>query len=716
MPTAPTPIAAPAARARAVTPALVEAAAPDRNRTALRLACYTGLILFFELAFIRYTSAYVRVFGFYQNFVLIATFLGMGVGLLRARAAQRLKWLAPPAALLLLGAVAVFSVARIAVPNDPNEFLWGIFGNATKTRSVPLIVVVAVLFTLVALFFVPLGALVGEQFRKLPPLRAYAADIAGSLAGILAFGALSALREPPIIWFAIGFVVFVLASIRDRRFVVSLGVVGAAALGAALWTSRVKPEFWSPYYRINILKRDDGGFTLMVNGSLHQIMLPLDSAHAAIPGGYVHAVYPAYLRPYRYAARLDTALVVGAGTGNDLSLLLQSGAKYIDAVEIDPTIADIGGAGHPKQPYADPRVHRHINDARAFLRTTPRHYNVIIFGTLDSQTLLSGMSSVRLDNYVYTVESFQSARSRLAQDGTLIAYHMSANPSIGAKLYQMIGDAFGEPPGVFSEYDYLFNLTFVAGHGARDVPPLRSDIQAVLSKPSERPHDDWPYLYLTARTIPAHYIAALLTVLLVTGLFMGVGARRSLAGGRWDAAMFFMGAGFLLVETKSVTEMSLLFGSTWTVNLMVFAAILVMVLVANLVVQRRQPARTGPLFIGLFAALAIAYAIPASVLLPLGTAAQWVGGGLMVALPIFFAALIFSTLLSRRRDAGRALAYNLLGAILGGVLEYSAMALGVKAMYIVAAALYAGAAMYAMREERRRQLQVPQRHREAAAA
>src|SRR5262249_61480040 len=133
--------------------------------------------------------------------------------------------------------------------------------------------------------------------------------------------------------------------------------------------------------------------------------------------------------------------------------------------------------------------------------------------------------------------------------------------------------------------------------------------------------DDWPYLYLTSRTIPAHYIAALLTVLLVTGLFMGVGARQSLAGGRWDAAMFFMGAGFLLVETKSVTEMSRLFGSTWTVNLMVFAAILLMVLIANVVVQRREPTRTRPLFMALFLTLSIAYVIPASALLPLGTAA-----------------------------------------------------------------------------------------------
>jgi hypothetical protein len=196
---------------------------------------------------------------------------------------------------------------------------------------------------------------------------------------------------------------------------------------------------------------------------------------------------------------------------------------------------------------------------------------------------------------------------------------------------------------------------------------------------------------------------------------MGFGARRSLTGGSWDATMFFMGAGFLLVETKSVTEMSLLFGSTWTVNLMVFAAILVMVLIANLVVQRRQVARTGPLFAALFATLAIAYAIPASALLPLGTAAQWAAGGLMVALPILFASLIFSTLLSRRGDAGRALAYNLLGAILGGVLEYSAMALGVKAMYVVAAVAYAAAAFYAARERRALPLPLAGRGVERAA-
>src|SRR5688572_8095487 len=85
------------------------AAAPDltpdaENPTlvAARIAVYSGLILFFELAYIRYSSAYVRVFSFYQNFVLLATFLGMGVGLMRARSAGTLRWLGAPALLAMI--------------------------------------------------------------------------------------------------------------------------------------------------------------------------------------------------------------------------------------------------------------------------------------------------------------------------------------------------------------------------------------------------------------------------------------------------------------------------------------------------------------------------------------------------------------------------------------------------------------------------------------
>jgi SAM-dependent methyltransferase len=655
------------------------------NSPATRIAAYSALILFFELALIRYTAGYVRVFAFYLNFVLIATFLGMGVGLLRASQAQRLRWMAVVVTPLLFGAVWFLARSRIAVPADPDEFVWGIFvASSTLSREIPLSLVVAALFTLCALFFVPLGALLGAEFRKLPPLRAYAFDISGSLAGILVFGALSAMRWPPLAWLLIGFALWVIVSLPDRRFAAMLGVAGLAALACAAAVRSDAREYWSPYYRITVAA-DGPMLRLDVNGSVHQYVMDLDSTRAAAHP-YTRVARAGYVMPHAWVRSVDTALVVGSGTGNDVALLLQRGAKHVDAVEIDPVIADLGRALHPQQPYADPRVQLHVNDARAFLRQTDQLYDVVVFGTLDSQTLLSGMSSVRLDNYVYTVESFRSAAARLKEGGSLVVYHRSPEPYIGAKIYQMMDSAFATPVGVHFGEMNLFNLIFVAGEGAARVP-AGSPVMRDLERPYTAAVDNWPYLYLRGRTVPGHYRVALVIVLAVAALFVLVGARREVTHG-FDPAMFFMGAGFLLVETKSVTEMSLLFGSTWTVNLLVFSSILVMVLLANLYVLRRPPLRLGVLFPALLGALAIAYAVPASRLLWLGTAGQWVLGGLMVALPILFAALIFSTLFRATVEPSRALAWNLLGAIVGGVLEYSAMAVGIKALYLIAAGIY----------------------------
>jgi len=668
---------------------------PEDFVTGLRVACYSALILFFELALIRYTAGYVRVFGFYLNFVLIATFLGMGVGLLRAEKADLLKWLAVPASLMLFGAIAFFAEVHIAVPSDPNEFVWSIADPANAgARQVSLAVVVAALFALLSAFFIPLGAQLGANFRRLPGLRAYSYDIAGSLAGIVLFGLLSALRQPPAVWFGVALTAWVIVSLGDRRYALALAATALCVFGMARWMKR-GAEYWSPYYRINVTRPERQVYRVDVNDALHQAVLDLDSARAETYH-YARIARFGYVRPYAYARSLDTVLVVGAGTGNDLALLLQRGAKYIDAVEIDPVIADIGAAVHFQQPYADRRVHLHVDDARAFLRKTTRSYDAIVFGTLDSQTLLSGMSSVRLDNYVYTRESFAAARSRLKPSGTLIVYHLSGDPYIAAKIYQMVGDVFGSPPGVFGDYMNLFNYTFVAGSVTHPVPAAPDSVMTKLNTRYPQARDDWPYLYLRGRTLPGHYAVALLSLLLIAATFVGIAGGRDIARGV-DGAMFFMGAGFLLVETKSVTEMSLLFGSTWTVNLLVFSSILAMVLLANVWVRRRPPTSTKPLFAGLFAALAVAYLMPASSLLWLGTAGQWALGGVMVALPIFFASMIFSTLLGQRVEPARALAYNLLGAIVGGVLEYSSMVLGIKALYLVAGGLYLAAMVLAAR-------------------
>jgi len=126
------------------------------------------------------------------------------------------------------------------------------------------------------------------------------------------------------------------------------------------------------------------------------------------------------------------------------------------------------------------------------------------------------------------------------------------------------------------------------------------------------------------------------------------------------------------------------------------------VLLANLAVQRTKPFNTTPLFAALLASLGIAYVIPVSDLLWLGTLGQWVLGGLLVALPVLFASLIFSTLLAQRIDPARALAYNLLGAIVGGALEYTSLAMGIKALYLLAGAVYGAALLASLRRTQQR--------------
>jgi len=143
-----------------------------------------------------------------------------------------------------------------------------------------------------------------------------------------------------------------------------------------------------------------------------------------------------------------------------------------------------------------------------------------------------------------------------------------------------------------------------------------------------------------------------------------------------------------LLETKSVTEMSLLFGSTWQVNVLVFASILFLIFVANLFILRKGPFDKSRLFFFLFISIGVSYAIPARSLLALPLFGQWITGAFVTAVPLFFAGMLFSQIFQNRQEPTTSLGYNLMGAICGGLLEYSSMALGTKNLYLLALVLY----------------------------
>jgi hypothetical protein len=203
----------------------------------------------------------------------------------------------------------------------------------------------------------------------------------------------------------------------------------------------------------------------------------------------------------------------------------------------------------------------------------------------------------------------------------------------------------------------------------------------------ELPTDDWPYLYLARRTLPLHYLKGLAVVLVFSALLIVVSGGRQMRGGT-DLEMFLLGLGFMLLETKSVTEMSLLFGSTWEVNLLVFSSILIVILLANWVVLTRPEIPIRGVLVATLISLAVGYSVPVRAIAGSAVWLEWTLGGLLVAAPIFFAALTFAALFKDRVNSVRSLGYNLFGAAVGGVLEYSVMLLGVKKLYLVAGLAY----------------------------
>jgi len=309
------------------------ATANEMIRRAIPIAATAAFILFLELALIRYIAAYVRVFGFYVNFVLLATFLGMGTGMLRRRNVDQLLWIGVPALMLLTGLVAFLAIVPIDVPAHASEYLWGFTSASNVPRHVSINVAVIALFALTTMLFVPLGALLGNRFAQLAPLTAYTADLAGSLIGVSVFAGLSQLRTEPTIWFAFALVVWVALVWRRQALAIAMTVAAAWSLVAVHWTREGTLEYWSPYYRVFVKPSGvPGDIQINVNGALHQEIVDFDRADRS---AFRRTIRMAYERPYRIIGRIDTALVVGAGTGtgNDIATLLRLGMMVTAPLE-----------------------------------------------------------------------------------------------------------------------------------------------------------------------------------------------------------------------------------------------------------------------------------------------------------------------------------------------------------------------------------------------
>jgi SAM-dependent methyltransferase len=678
--------------AQAAVPANLSAEdIPPHTRLDWKLFIASFLGLYFELLVIRYVSTELIVFGVLKNLPLIASFFGLGVGMLRAG-----RVLLARRAFVFV-ALALFVLARFGgyFPLPSLGWEYGVsLGDHSRVFSVLVFLafVTAVLWLIVG-FFLVLGSLVGEHLDQAPPLSAYGVNLAGSLAGILAFTCLSFLRTPPAVWLAIGFVLLLPFIWRQWTEIAVL-----AALVAI--TAIPQPNtYWTPYHRIDIEpvrtaeSPTPSAYSLSYNHSWYQTMVDLSPEFVrqhpqAEPNRSVRDYYEL---PYRFVSKPQDVLVVGAGTGNDVAAALRHGAKHIDAVEIDPVILAMGRRYHPEQPYASAGVTAYVDDARAFFSKSKRKYDLIVFGFLDSSTLLTSFSSLRLDNYVYTRESFDAARRLLKPDGTLVLAFAVTRGYVANRLFVTLTDAFGIEPRAFVIRTNVMGMLYVEGAARSAQLSGVHEATAELRGSSRNAvvaTDYWPFLYLEGKSVPM----PLLTVILTFVVSAWIWQRRSIRQHLNAAAVefFFLGAGFLLLETKAVTQLSLLFGSTWVVNAAVISAFLVMALAANMLAARAK-LNSQVCYGALLLLLTVGSAVPYSLLSGASMVTKIVAAALWAALPVMFSGVIFSSALKNVPSLATALGVNILGAIVGGMLENAVLLGGSVIVGLIACLVYAAA-------------------------
>lgn len=706
------------------------------NRTAsIFLVSVFGLFL--EMMLIRWIGTEIRIFAYLQNTVLIVCFMGLGIGCFTSKRPIRL-WHSFAAIAVLTAILAIpftyESFSRITTYLSMlNGFLiwenaiaadkWSEFVNVSRG-----LIMTFILLALLWEIFLPWGRLLGRLMDEhTDTVKAYSSNVAGSLAGIWLYVALCAVSTPPVIWvLAAAMLAFAFCG-RGTGRLVNFSLLATSVFFA--WIAGLDGDAletrWSPYQKLVMTEVPPDGptawqgkYLITVNNAGYQGIADLSEetvrANSRIPAA--ERGLSQYDVPLRLKPNPRRVLIVGAGSGNDVAGALRGGAHSVTAVDIDPEIIRMGRNHHPEGPYDSDRVRVVNDDARSFFATTQERYDLIIFGLLDSHTTTS-MTNARLDHYVYTRESLERARGLLTEDGVMSLTFMSHAPYISDRMGSCVREVFGAEPLVFQRPTSHLGwggVMFIAGNQDVIRTSLESDpilAESIAGWQTAKPiritgetqiaTDDWPYIYLESPSIPMlHCVLGLLVFSLLIWSRLRTGVALRPAG--WDRShwhFFFMGAAFLLLEVQNISKASVVLGNTWLVNAVIVSGIMVMILAANVIATRWRKLPLAVPAVGLIASCIALYFVDLSTFgfLPYVTKAVLVGA--LTTLPMLFSGIIFirSFAVVKRRDV--ALGANLIGALVGGMLQSVTFVIGIKALLLLVAGLYVMALLTGPRAE-----------------
>lgn len=674
--------------------------------------------LYFEMLMIRWLSSEIRIFAYYKNLVLIACFLGFGLGCALCKCRVHPIATAAPILFFTIFVAAPLPGMRDAVVNLTTLIGGTSQGQIWEVQAAPealkytglaaAVTAVAAFFACIVFTFIPIGQVVGSMLETAPrgPL-GYTVNLVGSLAGILLYTLICFFDQPPAIWFLVGAVLFGLVFFHQRRAV--LFFCGSCVLVAAaltLWVSKTSRVYWSPYQKLTLIAahadQDVVIFWLNTNDSFYQQILDLSpdflAKHKSLLAGEDVNWNP-YNVPYRFMPSPESVLVLGAGMGNDVAAALRNTSASITAVEIDPLILKLGRALHFERPYQSPRARVITDDARSYIQNSHEKFDLILFSLLDSHTTASSYSNIRLDNFVYTVEAMRRARDLLSPAGLMIVKFQASSNWIAQRLSGLLQETFGQAPyqlraetryGTGGSF-YIIGSPVVMRQISQNVE-LTSHLSPLQPSKATLTTDDWPYFYQERRGLPAAVLGMGGFLVFFSFYMIWRIAVREQRGSSpmWSLHLFLLGAGFMLLEAQIISKMALLFGTTWVVNAIVVSGLLVLIVLANLVFDRWPSYRLAIPYTGIIISVLLTYLIPLHAVLLQNFLLRIVVAVVLLCMPIFFAGMVFIRSFSDMRFSGAALGWNLFGSVLGGILETASQAMGMRVLALIAVALYLG--------------------------
>jgi spermidine synthase len=681
------------------------------------LILFSMLGMFLEMMMIRWVSSEIGIFAFFKNFVLVACFFGFGLGCYFSK--RRINLLALFLPLLLLCLLiklpwrplrTLIAILPALLGSSTEVQIWGVPSVPTSVPTMVSAMLITVpIFGLLVFCFVPFGQIVGWLLEHAPQgIRGYSVNVVASLAGIALYTLLCFWYTAPVVWF-LTFGVLLAASIwkvprlRWTTLILSLVCLGLVSIPPS---DRGK-TYWSPYQKLSLKPVVDAGETISyeiaTNDSWYQHIVNLSpnfvQRHPELLDGQP-LEWNSYNLPYRFSGSPKSVLVLGAGTGNDVAAALRNGAQHVTAVEIDPLILKLGRQLHFERPYDSPRVSTVVDDARSYIQNGQEKFDLIVFSLLDSHTTSSHFSNIRIDNYVYTVEALQSARKLLLPDGLFVVKFYVETPWIAGRLQGLLAAVFSQTPlqiqskTVYGTPGRFFIVGSEQKLNAALLDPATADFvrnnkDFRLAKASLTT-DDWPYFYQHEPGVPLSIILISLLVVAMAFWFVGRTADGTL---RLHWHFFFLGAGFLLLEVQIISKVALLFGTTWLVNSIVVAALLLLIVAANATAAQFPAISRSIAYAGIGIAMAIAYLTPMQRLF---FPSPWLKALVALAMlcsPVYFAGIIFIRSFAHVHFSSEALGSNLLGALVGGILESLSFWTGLRALLLISAVLYAFSAL-----------------------